>query len=104
MTHKKTATTVTAPISMVSSYDHGRYYIHTVHSVYRLDLEAETLTRFPAAPDASYLRGDCDPQKLVRVVECAVGEPGLFILSGLAGNGAQTIRSTTCVQRIELVA
>lgn len=103
MTHKKT-TPVSSRIDMVSSYDHGRYYVHTRNSVYRLDLEEETLARFPAAPEAEPLRADCEPIHLARIVRCAVGYPGVFVLTGLTSDDMETLRSTTCVERIELIA
>lgn len=91
-------------IGAISGSDHGQYYIHTAHSVYRLDLDVGTLARFPLAADAADMRGDCQPVALQRIVQCVVGLPGAFIVEGLVDDDTETVRVTTQVERIEVVA
>lgn len=80
--------------------DVGRWRISTESTTYVLDLDARTSTRLRRADDAAVdLRRDGDAIPLARLIACQRGAPAVLLLD-VRGDGVQTVRTTTPVQRI----
>ena len=84
-------------ILSLTDADYGRYVVRTGHSVYELDLDANTLSR---RSGVTVLRGDGETINLVSIGRCEVGCGASLFVSGLAPVG-DTIRLTTVVRSIE---
>ena len=95
--------------------DTGRWQVTTQTSIYLLDLDHRTMTRFPGAagdqgidPDSravypvNSLEGDGQPHSLWRLVQCRVGER-MYLYTEVNAAYVAPI-STTPVREIRLLA
>jgi hypothetical protein len=93
----------------MSAPSKGRWQVTTETSVYRLDLDANLVTRVPDAgagtpPGMSpvsiaSLRRDHEPIALLELLECEVGAPLRMILD-IRLDGIATLRVSTFVQQL----